>query len=758
MGRIRQAFGRAWSKYGARWALGMLLTVIAVLYPLDFWTSHTIVRQDTIIADLRMRLEPFELDPSIVIVDIDGKSLNEIGRFPWPRDVLARLTRQLTVHYEAGAVGFDVSFPEPDLSSGYAVLERLAQRELKDVPGIGRELGQLKEQLDYDGLFAQALRDQPVVLGFNLSADQKKGVLPEPAFTTDYLNGRTVLAYAADGYEANITRLQEAAAGAGVFTTEPGPDGLVRSSPLMFRIGDGFYPALSVATAAAFVDATAVKPRFVETVDTLSALDRETDTVEFIDMYFDKRATGFPVGQAMTVTVQYRGSGGPEGGAFRYVSAADVLAGRVPKQVLEGTIVLVGTTAPGLQDLRATPVNPVFPGVEVHANLIKSMLDGRFKTRPWWAHTVEAIQIGVVGLVLTAALALLSPAWSVLAAGLVFAACAWFNYYVYTEHDFVLNVFICLLLIGALFVLNLAWGYFFEFRKGRALVSRFGEYVAPELVAKMAEDPAAYNMDGESRELTVMFVDVRGFTTISEGLSPKELREYINLYLTAMSEDIRSAHQGTLDKYIGDAVMAFWGAPVHFPDHASRAVATALLMQASAEQLNRDFLQRGWPELKIGIGLNTGLMHVGDMGSAIRRAYTVMGDAVNLGARLEGITKVYGVGIAVGEATRLAAPGFVWRELDLVRVKGKNEPVAIFEPLGKAGDLAPAALDELAAWEAALRLVRSQHWDAAQAALEALQAAHPARGLYALYLERIAHYRRYPPGADWDGVTSFETK
>jgi adenylate cyclase len=307
-------------------------------------------------------------------------------------------------------------------------------------------------------------------------------------------------------------------------------------------------------------------------------------------------------------------------------------------------------------------------------------------------------------------------------------------------------------------VLNLAWGYFFEFRKGRALVSRFGEYVAPEQVARMAEDPQAYNMDGESRELTVMFVDVRGFTTISEGLSPRELREYINLYLTAMSEDIRSSHQGTLDKYIGDAVMAFWGAPVHFPDHASRAVATSLLMQESAARLNRDFLARGWPELRIGIGLNTGLMHVGDMGSAIRRAYTVMGDAVNLGSRLEGITKVYGVGIAVGEATRAAAPEFAYRELDLVRVKGKNEPVAIFEPLGRADQVDPDAREELRRWEQALALVRAQRWDEAGQAIAGLAASHPERALYPLYLERIAHYRQHPPGPDWDGVTTFETK
>jgi adenylate cyclase len=314
------------------------------------------------------------------------------------------------------------------------------------------------------------------------------------------------------------------------------------------------------------------------------------------------------------------------------------------------------------------------------------------------------------------------------------------------------------LLIVAVFVLNVAYGYFFEVRKSQALVSRFSQYVAPELVAEMADDPEQYTMEGESRELTVLFVDVRGFTTISEGLEPKELREYINLYLTAMSEDIRDSHQGTLDKYIGDAVMAFWGAPVAFDDHASRAVATSLLMQASAARLNEQFIARGWPPLKIGIGLNTGIMHVGDMGSKIRQAYTVMGDAVNLGSRLEGITKVYGVGIAVGETTRAQAGQFVYRELDRVRVKGKNVPVAIFEPVGKAGAVDAALLAELAAWDAALALVRARQWEAAQAALALLAEAHPARGLYQLYLARLAQWRIDPPGPQWDGATNFDTK
>ena len=745
-------------KYGVRWGLGLALTFAALLYTMGYWQSHTIERQDTIIADTRLRLERPVLDPRIVIVDIDAKSLNEVGRYPWSRNVMAKLVDQLAGHYGAAAVGFDISFSEPDTSSGYAVLERLAQRELKGVPEVARELGVLKPVLDYDGLFAASLKGRPVVLGYNVSPDLAKGALPPAAFTVEDLNGRVLDTLEADGFEANLARLQEAAAGAGIFTVSPDADGLVRSAPLLQRIRNGYYPSLSVATVAAYLKATAIKPYYTRTVDELSNAQRGTSGADYISLYTDGRQYPIPAGDMLNTVVQFRGPGGPDGGAFRYVSATDVLKGRVPAAILDKAIVLVGTTAPGLQDLRATPVNAAYPGVEVHANVIKSILDNRFKTRPDFASGIELLQVLVAGLLLAFLLPALSPLPAVLLSGAALLGVAGLNYAMYVQLDWVIDMFVCLLLIAALFVFNLAWGWFFEFRKGRALVSRFGEYVAPELVAKMAENPDAYDMDGESRELSVMFVDVRGFTTISEGLSPKALREYINLYLTAMSEDIRSSHQGTLDKYIGDAVMAFWGAPVAFADHASRAVATSLLMQASAGRLNRDFRQRGWPELKIGIGINTGPMHVGDMGSKIRRAYTVMGDAVNLGSRLEGITKVYGVGIAVGAATRLAAPEFAYRELDLVRVKGKNEPVAIFEPLGKPAELAPGVLEELRDWDQALALVRARRWDEARQRIDALHAAHPERGLYVLYLERIAAWRARPPGEGWDGVTAFDNK
>jgi adenylate cyclase len=360
----------------------------------------------------------------------------------------------------------------------------------------------------------------------------------------------------------------------------------------------------------------------------------------------------------------------------------------------------------------------------------------------------------LVGLLLGCALALATPAAAVLLAGGTLAGALGLNWWLYHGFDAALDVAVLLLLIAALFVANLAWGYFFEVRKGRALVSRFGQYVAPELVAQMADNPDRYSMDGESRELTVLFADVRGFTAISEQMTPQQLREYINLYLTAMSEDIRDSHGGTLDKYIGDAVMAFWGAPVAFPDHAGRAVASALLMQKSAARLNQEFQARGWPALQIGIGINSGLMHVGDMGSRIRRAYTVMGDAVNLGARLEGITKVYGVGIAVSEFTRAQAPQFAYRELDRVRVKGKTEPVAIYEPRGLQSEADAIELALLAHWSRLLELLRARDWDGAGAILLEL----PDDGLRRLYCARLRQYRDTPPAQDWDGVTSFETK
>jgi adenylate cyclase len=751
---------RSFSRHRARWLLALLMTMLAAAQVIGVAPGTLVGRLDLFLYDMRMRLPAVQLDKRIAIVDIDEKSLAEVGRWPWSRDVIAAMIDQLSTRYRARTIAFDVLFAEPDTSSGYPTLARLADGELKSVPLFGEKLRGLKAALDFDARMAAAMLGRPVVTGYNLSNEPQaiaKGQLPAPAFTAADLGGRRLDATVWRAYGANLPQLQQAARGGGFINPMLDADGVIRSVPLLARVGDAYYESLALASARIALGATLVKPLFLQQDAVMSEQQlRDYGALDAVLLDTRPRPTAIPVERDLTELITYRGKGGPGGGAYRYVSAVDVLKGRLPPALLTGTIVLIGTTVPGLYDLRATPVSPNYPGVEMHANLIASILDRDFKRRPEFALGFNLVQVVLLGVVLGSVLPLLAPLAAMALTVAAAVAVTGFNFWLYDSANLVLPLAAALLLIVALFIFNLGWGYLFEHRQRRAMVNLFGEYVAPELVAEMAANPARYSMEGESRELTVMFSDVRGFTTISEGLEPNTLREYINAYLTAMSEDIRG-NRGTLDKYIGDAVMAFWGAPVTLPDHAARAVATALQMQRSVLTLNADFVKRGWPPLQIGIGLNTGAMRVGDMGSKVRRAYTVMGDAVNLSSRLESITKVYGVGIVVGAATRAAAPDYAYRELDRVRVKGKNEPVPIYQPIDLAAALSDAQRDALARWHRALQLVREQQWDDAEREILDLQ-RESAEGIYALYLQRIAVFRRQPPARDWDGVTTFDTK
>jgi len=281
--------------------------------------------------------------------------------------------------------------------------------------------------------------------------------------------------------------------------------------------------------------------------------------------------------------------------------------------------------------------------------------------------------------------------------------------------------------------------------------------VPRERVAQMVESGERYSMVGESRTMTVLFCDVRDFTALSENLSPRELSAMLNAYLTRMTEIIH-AHHGTVDKYVGDAIMAFWGAPVPDTDHAAHGVATALDMQKRIRGLDDDFIKQGWPLLQIGVGLNCGEMNVGDMGSRFRRAYTVMGDAVNLASRLEGLTKEYGVGILVSESMVESAPGFVYREVDRAAVKGRTEGVAIFEPIGRVGEVVETHLQEIDRWHKALEHYRKQRWEDAESLLKTLSFASPETKLYKVYLKRIQHFRATTPGPTWNGLWVFTTK
>jgi adenylate cyclase len=653
--------------------------------------------------------------------------------------------------YEIAVVGFDVVFAERDESSGVRVLERLSERELRDVAQFQSVFRQLKPQLDYDDIFARKIRGRPVVTGYVLlekgaATFQKKGMLPPPVLTSKSFEGRNVATTSWSGYTANLDVLQKAAASGGHINADPDSDGIFRRVPMLAEYEGAYYEPLSLAMVRVLLGS----PPVVAVTPDQALAPKGYPDLEWLQV----GSLRIPVDERATALVPYRG----HRGSFKYFSIVDVMNERIDPAELKGKIVLIGTTAPGLLDLRATPVDPVYPGVEVHANMISGMLDGNIKQRPPYVVGAEFVLLLASGLAMALLLPLLSPLVSTVMTLAVLAAVLAVNMLVYLEGGLVLPLASGLVMILALFTLNMAYGFFVEARGMRQITGLFGQYVPPELVDEMARDPEKYNMKPHAAELTILFSDVRDFTSISEALEPEELREYINEYLTEMSAIIRNRHRGTLDKYMGDAIMAFWGAPVADPEHARNGVLAALDMQKECRILNQKFAARSWPTLKIGIGVNSGSVRVGDMGSKVRRAYTAMGDAVNVASRLEGVTKQYGADIIIGDGTRRLISGFVLREVDRVRVKGKDEPVVIFEPLGLEGQADRARQDEIKLWNQALRLYRAQDWDTAELQLLNLRKIAPASDMYELFIERIAHYRAHPPGAGWDGAWTFETK
>jgi adenylate cyclase len=688
------------------------------------------------------RTAPAGHDDRVAILDIDEASLKSVGRWPWNREKMTALVKQLFDHYGVAAVGFDVVFAEPDTSSGLDSLKQLAQHDLAGSRDFQAALRQLTPRLDYDARFADALAERPVSLGYYFIpagyGDTRTGMLPSPSLPARAFDPLLPATPPPTGYGANLAAFQKAAPGAGFFNMRADADGTARRMSLVTPYGAGYFLALSASTLRVAFGGDPV----VAGVEQSSLLGRAYRTP-----WIEVGGIRIPLSADDTVYVPYRA-----GAPFPYISAAQVLAGKVPPAQLENRIVLVGSTAPGLTDLRVTPFSNAFPGVEIHAHLIAGMLDGTTRSMPPWADDARLFAVLLLGALLTGVLLRFGPVIGLLASlamlGLLLAAyaAAWTRFWVVPMAAPMLTVF-------GLYALNTAYGFFAATRSKRQITKLFGQYVPPELADEMSQDPAHYTMEGQSREMTVLFSDIRGFTNFSEKLPPAELSEVLNAYLSTMTHIVQQ-HRGTIDKYIGDAIMAFWNAPVDLADHASRAVQTALDMQAALLQLNQEFAARGWPEVKIGVGVNTGRMSVGNMGSEFRMSYTVMGDAVNLGSRLEGITKQYGVGILVTQPTVEADPTHAFMKVDDVRVKGKETPVAIYEPLGDKAE--PAGRDAVD-FEAAFAHYQAQDWDAAEAALRALNARAP-RALYDIYLERIAHFRETPPPADWDGVFVYTTK
>ena len=737
---------RLFRKHAAQWLIAAVWLVVLTLHGTGQLRLGFLERLDATIYDITLKsAAPRVVDDRITILDIDEASLKTIGRWPWSRDKMASMVDKLYNQYGIAAMGFDVIFAEPDISSGIATLDQLSRNALAGNADFHQRYRSLRPSLDYDGRFAAELTGKTLSLGYYFITpglpEGITGALPPANLPATVLGASQSKLVEAIGYGANLKQFQDAAGIAGYFSVLPDEDGTIRKVHLLTRYQGGLYESFSAATLRAAMGAEPLQAG-VETSRFLG-LTYHQPWVEVAGIRIPLNADG-------SAWVPYRA-----GAPFPYVSAKEVLAGRMDKGVLENRVVLVGSTAPGLADLRVTPFSGSFPGVEIHAHMIAGMLDGTTGHTPAWAADAALAVTLLAGLVLLVALPVIGPVRGLLLTLVLLAALTGAQYLAWKQH-WVLPMAAPLAAVLGLYILSAAYGFLAEARNKRQITKLFGQYVPPELADKMSQDPTHYSMEGQSREMTVLFSDIRGFTNFSETLPPTELAEVLNAYLSTMTKIVQD-HHGTIDKYIGDAVMAFWNAPLDMPDHAEQAVQTALDMQAALPELNRQFAAHGWPEVKIGVGVNTGRMSVGNMGSEFRLSYTVMGDAVNLGSRLEGITKQYGVGILVTETTVAADPLHQFMKVDVVRVKGKETPVAIYQPLGRKGELDEDASKMAQLFEAAFALYQKQDWEAAEKLLRELDAIAPC-GLCQTYLERIAHFRDSPPPSDWDGVFVYTTK
>jgi adenylate cyclase len=698
-----------------------------------------------------LRLKPRVYEPTPVrIVDIDEDSLEQFGQWPWPRTLLAKLLTQLD-KLGAGAVVFDVLFLDADRTTPARVIGGMDEIRPDD-PIVAR----FKELPDHDQVLADAIKaGGNVVLGF-APRDKVRDRRPQvkASFSNAGDDPRPWVPHFA-GAASDLDIFEAAAAGNAMLDTLPEADGISRRAPLIVMIGRDLYPALSL-------DALRVAQGAHGYIVKSTGASGVTSFGEHAGLNAIKVGrVVVPTGSDGTVWIHYT----PHE-PNRFVSAAKILDGKVDPALIKDNIVVIGTTAEGLKEFRPTPLDPAESGSEIHAQLIEQMLLGDNLSRPDWARGAEVFFMLEIGIMLVLLLPRVGARWTALVGLAGIAPAIVGSWYAYTDHNWLLDpVFPSL--VGVLVYLSSSAVLFLRTETERRHVRHaFGRYLAPSIVEQLANHPERLTLGGETRELTIMFSDIRGFTTISEGLDAHALTSFLNRYLTPMTDVIMSNH-GTVDKYMADGIMAFWNAPLDDPEHGEHACRAALAMRSDLARLNEQWRAEAvaaghsYKEVRAGIGLNTGDCVVGNLGSDQRFDYSVLGDPANVSSRLEGQTKTYHVDIILGDQTAEQVRHFALLELDLIQVVGKTQPVRIFFLFGDEtvrGTEVFAALES--AHDAMIAAYRAREWDAALEHLETCRAQAPEilQGVYELYEERITDLRAAPPPADWDGVFAALTK
>ena len=732
------------------------LVPLLVVAALGVLQPATLSRLQDQLFDAYQRLAPSTYDPAVPvrIVDIDDKSLAAIGQWPWPRTTMAALVERL-VQTKAAAVAFDMVFAEPDRTSPEAFLAAIPDAARRSVVAAA-----LAEVTSHDARFAEAIAGAPAVLGVVLTQGRTS---PKAA---DRLSSPPWgMAYAGDDPKAfapgfssavmPLPELGEKATGLGALNWLPDGDQIVRRVPLLLRVPDGsgsarLVPSLALESLRVAQGASTFLVRASNASGSLhTGLGGAIESVKIGD--FTMR-TG-PAGDVRLWFTRHR----PE----RFISAADILDGSFDPASVAGRIVIVGSSSAGLTDIRATPLDAAMPGVEIQAQALETLLTQKQLVRTDWL--VFEIAAGcLLALALAALLPLVPVAAGAVCAGSMLALVAGASWFAFLHH-----LLVDPLLPGAMVVAAYIGGTGVLFRaeqRGRRFVQNaFGRFVSPAVVTRLADDPKALVLGGELRPLTIMFTDVRNFSGIAERMDPRELTRFMNRYLSPMTAIVLDSG-GTVDKYIGDAIMAFWNAPLADLDHAGNAVRAAMGMLAALPTLRAEMAAESggtFPPIRCGIGLATGPCVVGNLGSNLRFDYSALGDDVNLSSRLEGMSKVYGVDILASEATVAAAPDFAWIELDVVVAMGRAGSTRIYTPLGDASYAATPIFVTLRNDHASmLDAYRARRFVSAQDAADRLRLVAPETlsSLYEIYAERCRGFLIDPPEPSWDGITRMARK
>ncbi len=726
------------SFFTSRWIhVFLLIALLTGALALRYADPKPVERLRHIAFDAYNKLMPRQAGDQVVIIDIDEESLREYGQWPWPRTDLADMTKRV-VDMGAKAIAFDIVFAEPDRTSPRFMAERY------------QDVDVFKSLPDNDEVFAQTIAETgKTVTAFVWTQQPTKRDPIEKAkiFNTGYKPDPAAFVTSVPYFATNLPILSQAAAGNGSFSMFPEQDGLIRRVPLLVGLNKDenitVYPALSLEALRVALNKKIIK---------VKSFGEQTDEGYGVHSIQVGDYT-IPTDSEGAFWVYYSGHK-PD----RYVSAGDILSGNVDAEKIKDKIVLVGTSAIGLLDLRSTPLNAVVPGVEVHAEILEQIVNGQFLVRPDFFDGAEILVTALI----SALIILMAPfiGTTVLAALVISLIISGFSYAIYAyEHlGYLVDAIYPALTVTIIFILASILTNLRTDAEKRMIKTAFGQYISKDLMNELTQDPDKLRLGGEVRDLSVMFTDVRNFTTISESLTPEELIQLMNDFLTPMTSIVMD-ERGTVDKYMGDAMMAFWNAPLDVEQHAKHGCIAALRMAEALEPVNEKLKataeEKGnvYHEVRTGIGLATGPCSVGNMGARQRFAYSALGDTVNLASRLEGQTKAYGVPIMACERTATEAGDMAFIELDLLQVKGKTKPERVFTIISdqRSSDFNQFKKQH----DQMLSAYRSRKWDEAIDLCQTLKADEMAKditGFYTLIAKRAKAYKKTPPADGWDGV------